>query len=159
MSDENTVYYIAAGKSLEAIEAWASKSIEANRRRSAYREETGAKGFWGTRSTVSGILLDPSDQVPDGFKASREGQRVFVPDRRTKIGKQRTIELRKLTEPRLCFSGIFIDGRTMHWPGCEKRGDIWIIIQFEKMPPPQDAILMKRSEYWAMKEAEEKPVE
>lgn len=164
MSDENTVYYIAAGKSLEAIKQWQKELPEVNAKRADYFKSISVQNGWtrtGARNidVIFGILVGKGETVPDGFRKSPTNPNAYVPDKRTAIGKRRSKELSELDAPRLDIGNMFIHGARAYWPGFETHGDKFIISQHKNAPPPPDAVPMKRSEYWAMKEAEEKPVE
>ena len=72
--------------------------------RSDFATRYGGKLCFGTGSRVSGIAVNIQDRKPEGFKLlysemkSEEGKlyRVYVPDRRTKLGRQAHAEMLKL---------------------------------------------------------------
>lgn len=162
--NENTVEYIAAGRSLAAVLEW----VEARKaQRKAWREfgeRHGSKDLWMYSSSFTGDrlagLIFPAGMAPKHWKTKTDRKTgcVFsVPDRRTKEGKAIDRELNDL--PIVVPSDdagteFFSEGR-MFSSGIRRLGDQWIIESHRDAPAPPDARLLKKSEYWAMKEADD----
>ena len=160
MSDENTAYYRAAGKSLEAILKWQKDRIEIHRRRIEFAKKHGTDEVFSTVCTLRGStifgLIFKSDPPKPWKKAKGNGIDYWKPDN-SKAGKEIAKELKSLYigSPGEDVGGSYIAEGRFWTPGFQMLGGEWIVSHHEKAKPPIDAIPMKRSEFWAMKEASE----
>lgn len=174
MSVENRVYFVAAGRSLAAIEKmWADRKA-AHCARLDYAKSIGGEGYFRLNQSFVGVSFPVGSALPKGWKRSQEWSTdkydVALPDRRVKVGKQAERELRfearfHMPEPSNVFHGSRIIGNHLYWPNIEKIGDAWVIgipragaDGDESTGPqyvPEDAIPLKLSDYFRMKEEAE----
>jgi len=165
MSHESR-YYIAKGRSLQAVESWREKyrrTMEAGR---ALAEEIGAEHAAYTHSICGFSFKD--DIAPEGWeKAGHVKDRPFFrPTRRTKAGRALRDRMTRINVPglwefeRLLGGGeAVIGGNRLALPTFETLGnDVILVIPVAKREEqftPPDAEPIKASEYWARKEAKE----
>lgn len=158
MSD-TSAYYIAAGKSLAAILYWHEYKQTQRNAWKEFAKRFGAKDVYaisysGGSAAVFGLKFGGT--VPEGWvkKYGKFGD-YWKPNHRTKSGKALIEELESLriSGPPADAGNDYLGEGRLFTPGHEKIGDQFIISQHEKAKPPPDAVPLKRSEYWAMKEA------
>jgi hypothetical protein len=159
MSDENTAYYIAKGGSLAAIIDYIERRKAAQKQHKAFADKFGATSWTIGHSSfgdISVIGLNFDASAPEGWKQTKVRgsiQAYLVPTSR-KIKKE--MESLRIYGPGKEAGSAHFTGASMFTPGFELLGTDYVIKQHEKATPPPDAIPLKRSEYWAMKEAEAK---
>lgn len=159
MNENRMAYYVAAGKSLDAINEYIERRKAGNVKHCDFAKLHGAEefqvvdGFCGSRRFV-GIYRD--GDVPAGWKRHKSGKSL-VPDTRTKRGKDiaRQMESLSIGSIKGDIGGDFMDGGRLHTPGYQKLGDRFIISLHAKAAQPADGIPMKHSEFWSLKEAED----
>lgn len=152
-------YYIAAGRSLEKIQAMITASEDARLKRKAYVKERGFEGLRVLNSFASnrvvGVIAKNSPGV--GWRPLRGERDHWVPDRRTKASVGARQELAALAEKLVEFEdfGHVVRGRSLIvGPRIESVGEKYVLcVPIESKWTPPDAIPIKTSEYWAMKEA------
>ena len=177
MSD-NLEYFIAKGRSLEAVEAFVGE-------RHAYLDainqliaEYGASNLLGSNRGVSAFLFERGAQIPAGLRKDRRGLGAagYVPHKRTPEGKkiaERMAEVNKLAPGGLVgrlfnseYSlGIMTDndargGMVISGVGAEQLDGRWVLtvpvpLGKTRAPVPFDAEPMARSVYWRLKEAKD----
>lgn len=159
MSDEHLSHYRASGKSLAAILDWL-KSAEAIRKaRVEFKEKHGAVSTFERKSgfglsRVVGLGFDADGPAGWNKKPGSDGAEYWEPNRRTKEGKAiiKFMESLSMPGPSKNMGSEFIGEGKWFSPGFEKLGKDYVITQHVKATAPPDAILLKRSKYWAMKE-------
>lgn len=159
-------YYIADGKSLDTINEFIAKDKEAMERRVSFIEKWLGPGgkYFGCHEFIQGLVPEKPDQLGNLWRPCKQiGRGVYVPSGKTKEGKKLSFEMSTLGRPGFGFFSSLLGfptqiiGKTIHYATFEKIGDLLIIKcpeNGERFDPP-DAKPIKRSEYWAMKEAEE----
>jgi hypothetical protein len=163
---DNRNYFIATGAALEKILAW----IE-HRKKSAKARLEFAKRF-GTEEIC---VINGNDQSirfaglvfksnPDDLRGWRKEKKLncYVPSGSGNAVKAIRDEMESLaTEPppvghrEMTVGNVPGLGMMLYYPGVFRLGDKWIVSQHEKAKPPEDCVLLKKSEYYAMVEAEE----
>jgi hypothetical protein len=164
MSDENTAYYIAAGKSLAAISNYLERA-EANRKATkAFATRFGSTS-WMVNNRGGGYVtlmgLEFKGKPPAGWKHLKHRgvtYDCYVPDGNTSAARKLREEIDKLTLGALGndAGGTYTGNGSWYNPGFELLGKKYIIRHHEKAAPPVDAIPLPRSKYWAMKEKKAK---
>lgn len=153
MSD--TAYYIAAGRSLAAILAWAKGSKAARRKINAFAKRFGTKRVMMHTNTMTGVAVAAGlifdAEAPDGW---RRKENFYVPDLKTAEGKAIAKEMREMTSPGPGPDAgkLFVFGHKMFSPGLDRVGEQWIISQHAKADAPPEAKPIKASKFWKMKE-------
>jgi hypothetical protein len=159
-------YFVAAGKSLEAVARFFADRKAAGEARWEFVQKMGAKGGWGNDLSFIGLVIDPTAPVPEGWRESERSteHRVIIPDQRRKAGKlaRREMDDKRFLIPDYSAMGDYIGGDwvhaagMMHFTTVEKIGEEFVIaVPVETdgtFHQPEDARPIKQSEYWLMKE-------
>ncbi len=164
MADDKRAYYIAAGDSLAQVNSIIAQRKLCNVHRDEFCKKIGATNL---------ITLDRNNAIigavfstPPGPAWRNYGKsgRFTAPDdwyrprKNTKAGKAMAKEMQSLAwyQDDL-VARSFIDNRsaTMYYGNIQRVGDQYIISQHENLSPPDGAIPLKLSEYYALKEAQE----
>lgn len=156
MSDENTVYFRADGASLATIEDYLNRRRVAKAKQSEFAKRFGTES-WFVVSEGFGVirmvgLVFPGES-PSGWRKHKRWD-CHVPEGRKKEAKAILSEMESLGVGCIGLDGEYFGEGRIFTPGFEKLGDAFYIKQHEKAEPPPDAIPLKRSECWALKEAE-----
>lgn len=179
MPGRETDYYIARGRSLEAVERYQKDALAHRENARTLQTELGATGLFEIENRVVGFAFDRAAELPVGLRWDKNhGHRgMAVPDRRLKEGK----DIQKRMDSPTCpsawdFNHWVLGDRSMYIlgphpnghsssigiVGFEKLGDDWVlrvpVPDTGSAPVPLDAEPMKRSEYWARKEAQQEAV-
>lgn len=177
MSNDPVYYFTASPEAAEVIETYFKEVEEAQKQTLALKERMGAKGFYHRGSRVVGLMFEEGEEPTDPklMRRDREIPDMWVPAARYKKGKALRDELAEckagpdgFTLTSRLFEGPFVlirpnaRGHGMVSPsvGIEKLNDQWVICvpwhkDPETCPVPMGSAPMKRSEFWALKEAEE----
>lgn len=171
-----TDYYIAKGRSLEAVERYQKEALAHRENGRALQTQLDAQGIFEIGNQVVGFAYDRNCDLPKGLRWDKKnGHRgMAVPDRRLKEGKA----IQKRLESPACpsswdFNHWILGDKAMYVlgphpnghsssigiVGFEHLGGDWVlkvpVPDKGKAPAPIDAEPMKRSEYWARKEAQQ----
>lgn len=148
----NTVFYLAAGRSLEAIKKYIADAGAAMKAWGDFAKAHGDVGY-ATREGFGGryfggLLKKPASPL------WREDKGVWIPRRDTPEAKSISDTMKSLPVLQLDKAAGVIYFGEGKWssPGFESSGGDYIILCHEKAKPPLDAVPMKRSEYWTRKE-------
>lgn len=163
------------GESFKKIEGFIADWNAANKARYELMKRYGGSALFGSDSALVGFVFE-GDDIPDGWMVTKKSNapNVYVPNRLTKQGRAAAKEL---SNPQLRLPGgmqfhwLFADdmwlgasvagkGFPIHYILYEKFGDDFVLTVPTQGRPkdwevPTDCKLMKRSEYWLMKEAKE----
>lgn len=161
----NKAYFIAKGRSLEAVQAWLAKRQAGLDAVTAIFNETGSNRARGNGAGLE-IYMDSSDQKPAmvGWRRMARTSMGWVPDRKTAEGKALVQRLRSTYIPTgmelsVGCSMVIGDGMRCYSAVPEQVGDVLVIavpyVKAEDIQTPWDAEPLKTSEFWAMKEAQE----
>jgi len=173
-----TDYYIAAGRSLEAIERYQREAIAHKENGRALQNELGAEGVFERVNQIVGFKFPEDAELPRGLRWHKDYKYMgmAVPNLRFREGKRIRDRLCDPECPSTWKVNAWImgDDNSMYFlgpyagkPGAgaigivgfERLGDDWVLKvpapDKGKAPAPLDAVPMKRSEYWARKEAQE----
>lgn len=154
MGEENTAYYVAAGRSLAAVEEWVTKR-EVNRvERGKLSAEIGTDQFWAVRESLLAAIFEPGSTIPPGL-TQKKGTNRYYPNRRSLAGRMMSRRFDSLRCPDHFGVDDYVGDGRWHTPGICKMAGKWIISHHVKAEPPLDAIPLKRSEFWRMKEESE----
>jgi len=164
-----------------AIDTWRAKAEEAAALHKAFADEFGAQGACSTGYHIAGLLWRDHSEVASGWKLSKsklsDGGPYWVPDRKTKAGREARKRMDALPVARSNLLTQLICGDTMIFTGRDNpRGGMSLggcsleifcgidvvgipnVYAGEKVEPhtvPKDARRLKLSEYHAMKEDHE----
>ena len=150
-------YYIAAGESLRLLEAWHDAQLEVMNRRRAFLERLGSNLNYmenGGHMVSVGFDSNPGEDWRSTFDAG-----YYRPNKRRKAGKEIAKEMAGLKRSdsfQMPGYQWVIEANGIHYLNRQKIGDKWIItvpVKSDFVPP--DAIPIKASEYWRMKEEAE----
>ena len=172
MSD-NAHYFIARGRSAEAVTNYVAAREEALVEGKAIMTRLGASNMYYQGSRLYGFGFTDSSAVdPKQLRRDPHNPGVWVPAARFKIGKALRDEMElygsdpdvgDLMQALVGTVALFMpnpSGRGMVGATCgyEKLGDDWVITMPEdregSVLTPIDAVPMKRSEYWSRREAD-----
>jgi hypothetical protein len=171
-----TAYYIAHGRSLEAITRYHGETEKHLNHLLALKAELGAKGVFQRGNEICGFGFEPGAELPEGLRWNKgyEDQGMAVPAARYKAGKaiQAKMEAHKCPSS-FAFNNwvlgknksFFILGPNPNGHGMftgmvgfQKLGDDYILTipvsDTGEHPVPLDGLPMKTSEYWQRKEAD-----
>lgn len=169
----DTHYFIARGRSLEAVEHFVADSEAKMAGAQALMVRLGAKSMYFRGTSLVGFQFEAGSEPTDPklLRRSRETPDMWVPSARHPPGKALREEMQTCGSPpdaarlmhALIGSAFLITGRgpgasmMSGTPGYEKLGDDWVILMPSPMsgdvPVPYDAVPLKRSDYWARKES------
>lgn len=180
--DSETDYYlIESGTALKLFKEWEDAAKSMSKKRGAFLKRIGVEKFraWDRSGGIAGVLFDDGVKVDESlWRRGRDG--AWVPRKATPEGKVLYKEMSSYVDPsyeNMCRKvigvGQILCGLRMHWPGLERIGKKPVICLAdpwgEKGPPKSkgnggfldyeiklvDGVRkLKRSEFWAMKEAE-----
>jgi hypothetical protein len=177
---EYDYHLVLGGPSLKAVRTFTAECDAADRELEAFAKRFGATGWLSARSLLG---LTFAGSPPEGWVPCKGHPKAFHPDRKTKEGRALAREMSAIGFPdwgrfgqalgvKGPFGMIVTDsparghGFLMKAPDFEKIGDATVI----RVPlgrqsldrdgggpfvPPPETRRLKKSEYWAMKEAAE----
>ncbi len=161
MSNEYRYLKITGGKILEEWKAFLIRRAEQHAARMAFAKEVGANQLYGNHRRISAVGFGDRP-VPENWHKKKDG--LCIP-RNTKAGHQLRARMGQLPcenqqdfhqavvggfafihelKVLFIFPELIGDVLVIHVPRC-KEGDDW---------KPEDAVELKASEYWALKEAQ-----
>ena len=165
-------YFRAEGQSLEIIQNWTESVREYRERMLAIQDRIGADGvFTYNDHRVAGFSIAKDVAIPKHLRRTKDQPECVVPNRRLKLGQELWEEMNDNTPAsqmqlttEFLGGGPFITGTAPtggHYMGMvsfETLGDTVIIggphlQDGEVAGHPPDAGELKKSEYWALKEA------
>jgi hypothetical protein len=178
MARSDTKYYIAAGRSLEAVEDYKRKAEAHLEMAHALVGEIGADGVYRDGNRICGFGFPEGMDLPPGFRWERQGPgkvKIAVPHKGRKEGKAIAARMEEAPHPHSWDFNIAVLGKPDYFLGPDPfgRGMRTGFVGFEELgddivlkvpvpdegrdpaPVPFDATPLKRSDYWARKEAEE----
>lgn len=164
----NYDWHRAEGKALETILAFIERRKAAIAARAEWLKQFGSPSkFCVEGEFLRGIVLP--DPLPPGWRrAATFPREVAVPDRRTEEGRRIAKEMAKVRVPgafavtdALGLAPVFGDGY-MRACAVECHGTTWVVglpvgwlAPGDQHRPVEGLVPIKRSEYWALKEAAE----
>ena len=171
--NDSTHYFIARGRSQEAIEKFIADREAGMAGAQALMDRLGAKNVYFQGQRLVGFVFERSSGPTDTklLRRDRNTKDMWVPSARYQPGKDLRDEMKDCGSGPDTFrlmrdligTGFMITGRgpgssmMAGTPGYEKIGDDWVISMPARMdgtvPAPYDAVPLKRSDYWARKEA------
>lgn len=172
-----TDYYVAAGRSLEAVERYQQEALAHRKAGQALKVQLGADGVFEIENRIVGFAFDPKANLPAGLRWDKKhrSRGMAVPDLRCKEGKVIRDALPKCPDSWV-FNQWILGNRALYVlgphpnghsgaigvVGFEKLGDDWVlkvpVPDKGDAPAPLDAVPLKRSEYWSRKEAQQEAV-
>lgn len=174
MPDDDTLYFRAVGKSLEVVEKYRTDTQAAHNHWWAVARDLGATGLMASVDRLFGFVFegDPGAAHKKTLRRVKDAGTVYwAPNKRYKAGKELA---KRLEEVRCPHSGSLtrqLVGDPFAYvnmgesgPGGSIRfrmigfhviGDETILTVPAGGPTPPDAVRIKTSEYWALREAEE----
>ncbi len=154
MPDTDHAHYRAAGRSLAAVLAWVEARERVWAAQRAFVARHGAEGGHFIGPELVGLCF--GGEPPAEWKR-KKGEGWAVPNERLAEGRRLRREMKGLVPPRRPDeAGRFhVSGGMMHIPQVEPIGSAWVITQHKGAEPPPDAVRLKRSEYWALRERQE----
>nr|WP_320132357.1 hypothetical protein [uncultured Holophaga sp.] len=162
MSEVERVYFIAGGRSLEAVKAWDALRQAAMGAFAAFFDKAGITKAEGTRTGHIFYTEGQADPLIPGFRhPARSSGWIF--DRKTPEGKALAEEWASFYLPHASDLEVGVSpvmaGMRVHFAVPELVGDAWVLscpcLCGKPKPEPFDSTPIKTSEYWAMKEASE----
>ena len=161
MSEVKHAYFIAKGRSLEAVLAWKAKRDAAMAAYGAIFEKMGIRHANGTRTGHTFLMEGDGQPKAPGLRLETGSRITWVFDRKTPEGKALAKAWGAIYAPGLgdlrFGSDALISGMHMYHPNIDQVGEAWIIgVPYHKpkdLKAPWDAEAIKTSEFWAMKEA------
>lgn len=172
---EYTYFNVIGGKVLEQINKWNANRTIQQQARLDFMKEFKASGTYGSRTSLHGLVFDGKDKPPVGWIKERGTSSVWKPggpSKEAKAIRQRMrnlpmYDLQRLTDdivgPKKGGHMAFMEGLSIRYMVLDKIGNTTILMvpkiekQKDWMPPDNMCIPLKNSEYWAMKEMNEKP--
>lgn len=174
--DHKYKYYIAGGKTLDAVRAWQKELHLSDAAIDQLKSEFGAKGMVRRGERIAGLIFE--GEAPAGWRSEwGAGSKFHFPYRKTKADKAIWAKFSAINIPTArAFStllglgahGVMTQsasglGFTMHYPVFETLADERVIVSIpasdsgdpEKEFIPPDCEPLKVSEYFALKEADE----
>lgn len=167
MSGDYLYYKVTGGAVMAAKERFVARRSAEFEKRQELAKEFGASGTYADRDTVVGLVFEEGETPPsDWVKVPRESK-VWKPNPRTKEGKalkaKFNLPLSDLRQFQTEVLGTFdyfrfMDGLTVRWMGYETIGDTLVLLVPKRTendswtPPDEQCVLLKTSEYWALKE-------
>jgi len=165
-------YFVAQGKSLDIIQDYLRLATAHREHMLAIKERIGAEGVFEVPGDNLIVGFSFVGDLPEGLRWDKRVSGMAVPDRRLKVGKALAKEMAEHPCPTSWeFTGKMIGGTKrlgpnrfgsgdiMGFAGYEVIGDRYIIsvphAKGKEPTTPHDATPLKRSEYWALKEAAE----
>jgi hypothetical protein len=160
MSETNErAYYVAAGRSLDAISRWKAATEDKLREWKKFeRKHRGKLLFvqnWDGSKTPVSMDFGKQD-IPEGWRIGKDTE-YARPALKTTIGRKLGKEMSAMSTPPLekAVGKMQFFGVRVRSPGIHRIGDKWIITHHPQAEPPLDAKKLKTSQYFAMKEREE----
>jgi hypothetical protein len=158
------VFYRAEGQALARVKEFQERTQEAHSKAWEIGKRVGAEelGRYSNPYRVFGYTF--KDGPPKGWKLSAYDS--YMPRRNSKEGKALDAEIRGIVgpslEPLLGAPGLMFVGNRILFCTLETFGDVVVIgvpTNDESKPffTPQDAVELRHSEYWALKEAHATP--
>jgi hypothetical protein len=165
--ENNRDFYLITGGAVEAaFDRWHAKFKEQQAARLAFRTEFGADGVFANRHGLAGLVFENDKPGPAGWKKDREYPEVWKPHGRGhKEVRERMKNLPLVSNQEFQDEVMgkdsmfhFMDGLVITWMTLEKVGSCSVLHvpkcgKFE--PPDEFCNLLKTSEYWLLKEAQE----
>jgi hypothetical protein len=158
-----TFYFIAKGRSLEAVMAWGAKREAALGIMAKVFEEVGAERGGGDGAQLSLYLPDGKQPQVPGWRPKASKRGWWLVDRTTPEGKAMAKRLADAKIPGAMDLEVgvspVIKGFSMECCIPERIGDAWTLqvpeLKGKPSGTPWDAQPLKASDYWALKEAAE----
>lgn len=165
-------YFLAGGRSLEIAQAFIAERVAARDNLFAYLQEIGADQAKWDDHQLRAVHFPPGAAVPEGLVLKKDG---FHTIGRGKAAGPMRARWQSHKEPSVVAftTALFPDvtfgwvgpnpegrGQAVYWATTGKIGDA-VVITLPKFVDrvPEDATLLKLSEYWAMVEAAEAAAE